>query len=84
MTHLTLSYLEQLPPRRPQSKTIWYVLIEYVCMCWGGLPGSSASIESACNAGDPSLIPSSGGSTRVCVCVCVCVCVSHSVVSDCL
>ena len=42
MTHLTLSYLEQLPPHPPQSKTIWYVLIEYVCVFWGGFPGSSA------------------------------------------
>ena len=27
-----------------------------------GLPGNSASKESACNAGDPSLIPGSGRS----------------------
>ena len=28
-----------------------------------GFPGSSAGKESACNAGDPSLIPGSGRST---------------------
>ena len=28
-----------------------------------GFPGSSAGKESACNAGDPGLIPESGGST---------------------
>ena len=27
-----------------------------------GFPGSSAGKESSCNAGDPSLIPGSGGS----------------------
>ena len=32
-----------------------------VCLCTG-FPGSSAGKESACNAGDPSLIPGLGGS----------------------
>ena len=32
-------------------------------VCWKlGFPGSSAGKESACNAGDPSLIPGSGSS----------------------
>ena len=53
-----------------------------MCVAGGGFPGSSAGKESACNAGDPSSIPGSGGSTGLCVCVCVCVCVGHSVVSD--
>ena len=33
-----------------------------VCVCAYDFPGSSAGKESACNAGDPSLIPGSGRS----------------------
>ena len=38
--------------------SIWRVLYSSE-----GLPGSSAGKESACNAGDPGLIPGSGRST---------------------
>ena len=33
-------------------------------MVLGGFPGGSDGKESACNAGDPSLVPGSGRSTR--------------------
>ena len=44
-----------------RSHQVEDLLLTYITM--RGIPGSSAGKESACNAGDPGLIPGSGRST---------------------
>ena len=41
------------------NSSIVFTLLSLIFEAWGGFPGSSASKESACNAGDPGLIPGS-------------------------
>ena len=70
MTHLTLSYLEQLPP---QSKTIWYVL-NWVCVCvLQGVASLVAQLVKNLPAMQGTPVPFLVREDPLeCVCMCVC------------
>ena len=55
--------LLRISSHRISSIIIYYIMIYNMLYVIIGFPGSSAGKESACNAGDPSLIPGSGRST---------------------